>query len=56
MNERDLDEMGTDELLNVLRESLDELPWDSTFRQAWERMDRILTAGGPECLPAPWDE
>jgi hypothetical protein len=55
MDERDFDEMGTDDLLSVLRESLDELPRDSTFRQAWVRLDTILTDGGPECLPAPWE-
>jgi hypothetical protein len=50
-----LDEMGTDALLEVLREHAGELPADSTFAKAWALMDRILTDGGIECLPAPWD-
>lgn len=27
----------------------------NTPRALWERLDEILTAGGPECLPAAWD-
>jgi len=50
-----LDEMGTDDLLHVLRARGDDVPADSTFARAWARMDRILTDGGIECLPAPWD-
>ncbi|MEU6362180.1 NAD(+)--rifampin ADP-ribosyltransferase [Streptomyces albidoflavus] len=50
-----LDEMGTDALLTVLREHVGELPANSLFKEAWERLDRTLTDGGIECLPAPWD-
>ncbi|MET7363199.1 hypothetical protein ABZS76_32845 [Streptomyces sp. NPDC005562] len=50
-----LDEMGTDRLLEVLREHVGDIPADSTFARAWALMDRILTDGGIECLPAPWD-
>lgn len=50
-----LDEMGTDNLLTVLRENAADIPKGSLFAEAWALMDRILTDGGPECLPAPWD-
>ncbi|MFJ4902942.1 hypothetical protein [Streptomyces sp. NPDC088727] len=50
-----LDEMGTDDLLTVLRENVADIPEESVFAEAWALMDRILTDGGPECLPAPWD-
>ncbi|MGW1436788.1 hypothetical protein ACWD7M_16255 [Streptomyces griseus] len=50
-----LGEMGTDDLLTVLRENAADLPKGSVFAEAWALMDRILTDGGPECLPAPWD-
>ncbi|PPS89594.1 hypothetical protein [Streptomyces sp. MH60] len=50
-----LGEMGTDDLLEVLRAHVGELPEGSTFAAAWNLMDRILTDGGIECLPAPWD-
>lgn len=50
-----LDEMGTDALLDVLRQEAASLPQGSRFAQAWARLDEILTAGGIECLPAPWD-
>ncbi|MFE6000413.1 hypothetical protein ACFQ6C_26690 [Streptomyces sp. NPDC056454] len=50
-----LDEMGTDDLLTVLRENVADIPKGSVFAEAWERLDRILTDGGPACLPAPWD-
>jgi len=48
-------EMGTDELLTVLREEAPGLPAGSRFARAWAAMDETLTAGGIECLPAPWD-
>ncbi|MFJ1742456.1 hypothetical protein ACIOG4_27755 [Streptomyces microflavus] len=50
-----LDEMGTDDLLTVLRENTADVPKGSLFADAWALLDRILTGGGPECLPAPWD-
>lgn len=50
-----LEEMGTDELLTVLREEAASLPADGRFARAWAAMDEILTNGGIECLPAPWD-
>ncbi|MFH8483020.1 hypothetical protein [Streptomyces sp. NPDC018055] len=50
-----LNEMGTDDLLTVLRENVADIPKGSVFGEAWALMDRILTDGGPECLPAPWD-
>lgn len=50
-----VDEMGTDELLEVLREHAPQLPAGSPFAEAWAAMDHLLTAGGIECLPAPWD-
>ncbi|MEV6421761.1 hypothetical protein [Streptomyces sp. NPDC051662] len=50
-----LDEMGTDDLLTVLRENTVDIPKWSLFAEAWALLDRILTDGGPECLPAPWD-
>ncbi|NUR01533.1 MAG: hypothetical protein HOY79_34895 [Streptomyces sp.] len=51
-----LDELGTDELHVSMTEAIRELPEDHPARVLWERLDEILTAGGPECLPAPWDE
>jgi hypothetical protein len=50
-----LDDMGTDELINVLRAHEGDIAPGSTFARAWTLMDRILTDGGIECLPAPWD-
>jgi hypothetical protein len=50
-----LDEMGTDDLLRVLRAHVGELPEGSAFAAAWKRLDETLTNGGVECLPAPWD-
>ncbi|MFI7089511.1 hypothetical protein ACIBUR_38735 [Streptomyces anulatus] len=50
-----LDEMGTDDLLTVLRENTADVPKGSLFADAWALLDRMLTDGGPECLPAPWD-
>lgn len=54
MDGNELDELGTDELLAVLRERVGELP-EGTFKEAWIRLDQIITDGGPECLPAPWE-
>uniref|UniRef100_UPI003EBE2F35 hypothetical protein n=1 Tax=Streptomyces sp. bgisy060 TaxID=3413775 RepID=UPI003EBE2F35 len=51
----ELEEMGADDLLTVLREHAAQLPAQSTFAQAWRLLDLRLTQGGPECLPAPWD-
>ncbi|MCX4826353.1 hypothetical protein OG883_42695 [Streptomyces sp. NBC_01142] len=51
-----LDEVGTDELHASMAEAIRELPEEHPVRALWERLDEILTAGGPECLPAPWDE
>jgi hypothetical protein len=50
-----VDEMGTDELLTVLREEAASLPAGSLFARAWAALDQTLTNGGIECLPAPWD-
>lgn len=51
----DIDEMGTDELLTLMREESASLPAGSLFARAWAAMDQTLTNGGIECLPAPWD-
>ncbi|MEV0778888.1 hypothetical protein [Streptomyces sp. NPDC050428] len=51
----DLYEMGTDELHASMIEAIPELPHAHLVRVLWERLDEILTNGGPECLPAPWD-
>ncbi|MFJ9900522.1 hypothetical protein ACIQPR_45065 [Streptomyces sp. NPDC091280] len=50
-----LEELGTDELHTLMAETVQQLPIGHPVRLLWERMDGILTAGGPECLPAPWD-
>ncbi|MGP3951305.1 hypothetical protein [Streptomyces sp. 7N604] len=50
-----LDELGTDELHASMTEAMRELPEVHPLRRLWERLDEILTVGGPECLPAPWD-
>ncbi|MDQ1031321.1 hypothetical protein QF035_008903 [Streptomyces umbrinus] len=49
------DELGTDELHVLMTEAIRELPETNPVRRLWERLDEILTAGGIECLPAPWD-
>ncbi|MFI1189683.1 hypothetical protein [Streptomyces californicus] len=46
---------STDDLLTVLRENAADVPKGSLFADAWALLDRILTDGGTECLPAPWD-
>ncbi|MFF3959142.1 hypothetical protein ACFYY1_39010 [Streptomyces sp. NPDC001890] len=51
----DLEELGTDELHTLMIEAIQELLTSHQVRALWERMDEILTDGGPECLPAPWD-
>lgn len=51
-----LNELGTDELHALMAQAIGELPEEHPVRVLWERLDEILTAGGPECLPAPWDE
>ncbi|MEU0234102.1 MULTISPECIES: hypothetical protein [unclassified Streptomyces] len=51
-----LDEMGTDELHAAMVEAMRELPATHLVREIWERLNEVLTDGGPECLPAPWDE
>ncbi|MER5638272.1 hypothetical protein ABT095_15085 [Kitasatospora sp. NPDC002227] len=56
MTTRDeLDGMGTDELHAALTQATRGLPADHPVRVIWEQLDEILTAGGVECLPAPWD-
>ncbi|MFF1678786.1 hypothetical protein ACFVYG_22440 [Streptomyces sp. NPDC058256] len=50
-----LDELGTDDLHTSMTEAIRELPEAHPARGLWQRLDEILTAGGPECLPAPWD-
>ncbi|MFD8597656.1 hypothetical protein ACFV1L_21900 [Kitasatospora sp. NPDC059646] len=50
-----LDEAGTDVLHADLVEAVRQLPEDHRVRVLWERLDEILTAGGGECLPGPWD-
>ncbi|MGA5598332.1 hypothetical protein ACPCSE_29280 [Streptomyces cellulosae] len=50
-----IEEMGTEDLLQVLREEAAGLPEGSRLARAWAAMDRILTNGGIECLPAAWD-
>jgi len=52
----DLEGLGTDELHTLMVEAIQELPIGHPVRTLWERMDQILTDGGPECLPAPWDD
>ncbi|MFJ8676769.1 hypothetical protein [Streptomyces sp. NPDC093589] len=50
-----LDELGTDDLHASMTEAMRELAEAHPLRRLWERLDEILTVGGPECLPAPWD-
>ena len=50
------DDLGTDALHALMGEAVQELPPDNPVRLLWKRMDQILTDGGPECLPAPWDD
>ncbi|WP_326742786.1 hypothetical protein [Streptomyces sp. NBC_01768] len=49
------DEAGTDELHASMTEAIHELSEEHPVRVLWKRLDDILTVGGPECLPAPWD-
>ncbi|MFF2819415.1 hypothetical protein ACFVT9_28320 [Kitasatospora cineracea] len=51
----DLDEMGTDATHTALTDAVNTLAPTHPVRQLWEHLDTTLTAGGVECLPAPWD-
>ncbi|MDX3020050.1 hypothetical protein [Streptomyces acidiscabies] len=51
-----LDDLGTDELHALMAQAVGELPEEHPVLVLWERLDGILTAGGPECLPVPWGE
>lgn len=51
-----LDELGTDELHALMADAIRALPEDHPVRVLWERLDEVLTVGGPECLPASWDK
>jgi hypothetical protein len=50
-----LDGMGTDALHAEMSKTVRGLSEGDLTRKIWERLDEILTAGGPENLPAPWD-
>jgi hypothetical protein len=49
------EELGTEELLAMIREQAAVKPTDDPFARAVRALDEILTAGGIECLPAAWD-
>ncbi|MFJ6136563.1 hypothetical protein [Kitasatospora sp. NPDC092286] len=50
-----LDGWGTDEIHTALAEAVAGLPADHPVRVLWTFLDTVLTAGGKECLPGPWD-
>lgn len=56
ITETALDELGTDELHALMVEAIRELSETNLVHKLWGRLDEILTAGGPECLPALWDD
>jgi hypothetical protein len=51
----DMTDLGTDELHPRLVDAVKGLPAGHPVRALWDRLDEILTDGGPECLPAAWD-
>lgn len=51
-----LDEASTDEMHTAMDVAINELPGEHPVRVLWERLDEMLTAGGPQHLPALWGE
>ncbi|WP_030237821.1 hypothetical protein [Streptomyces sp. NRRL S-350] len=50
-----LDGLGTTDMRAALDEAAAGLPADHPVRLLWQRLDQVLTDGGAECLPDPWD-
>ncbi|MFJ6136428.1 hypothetical protein [Kitasatospora sp. NPDC092286] len=50
-----LEGWGTDEIHATLSEAAASLPVDHPVHVLWTVLDTVLTAGGKECLPGPWD-
>lgn len=51
----DYSEMGTDQLHEAMNDAIQHLSGAHPVRVIWELLDQIITDGGPECLPAPWE-